>query len=59
MVKIKAIITDGENTKEFELKEKRFKTGSRGFHGFGKAYFNDKKYQVNILVVKIGSKEVE
>ena len=48
-------IDDVEQT--FFLDEKEFKTGSRGFHGQGKmAVGNGKRYQVNILVVEIGSK---
>jgi hypothetical protein len=52
----KAIINiDGVDNK-FDLFEKTFKTGSKGFHGFGKMFANGKLYQVNILVVEIGSK---
>jgi len=48
---------DGDEWK-FPLNPKRFRTGSRGFHGFGKIYLkNGKRYQVNIIVVEIGSKE--
>jgi hypothetical protein len=39
--------------------EKNFKTGSRGFHAQGKMQIGEKNYQVNILVVEIGSKPKE
>ena len=45
-----------ENPVMFILNPKSFSTGSRGFHGKGKAEFNGKRYQVNLLVVEIGSK---
>ena len=40
-----------------QLGEKTFKTGSTGYHGFGKLDTGGKKYQVNVLLVKIGSKK--
>jgi len=40
----------------FILNEKKFSTGSRGFHGHGKMQIGDKNYQVNIQLVEIGSK---
>jgi hypothetical protein len=36
--------------------EKVFKTGSRGFFGMGKIQINDKRYQVQVQLVEIGSK---
>jgi hypothetical protein len=40
----------------FVLKEKEFKTGSTGFHAFGKVLVDGEKYQANLLLVKVGSK---
>ena len=36
---------------------KAFKTGSKGFYGQGKFEFEGKKYQVQVQMVEIGSKE--
>jgi len=36
--------------------EKVFKTGSRGFFGMGKIQIEDKRYQVQVQLVEIGSK---
>jgi hypothetical protein len=36
--------------------EKNFKTGSRGFFGMGKIAINEKRYQVQVQLVEIGSK---
>ena len=36
--------------------EKVFKTGSRGFFGMGKLQIDDKRYQVQVQLVEIGSK---
>ena len=36
--------------------EKAFKTGSRGFFGMGKIQIDDKRYQVQVQLVEIGSK---
>jgi hypothetical protein len=36
--------------------EKVFKTGSRGFFGMGKIQIDEKRYQVQVQVVEIGSK---
>ena len=39
-----------------QLASKQFKTGSTGYHGFGKVEVaGDGKYQINVLAVKIGS----
>lgn len=47
-------------SQDFILNAKEFRTGSKGFHGFGKLAINDKeKYQVNILCTLIGSKPKE
>ena len=36
--------------------EKLFKTGSRGFFGMGKIQIEEKRYQVQVQLVEIGSK---
>jgi len=36
--------------------EKVFKTGSRGYFGMGKIQIGDKRYQVQVQLVEIGSK---
>ena len=36
--------------------EKVFKTGSRGFFGMGKLQIDEKRYQVQVQLVEIGSK---
>jgi hypothetical protein len=36
--------------------EKVFKTGSHGFFGMGKIQIDDKRYQVQVQLVEIGSK---
>jgi len=51
-----ATIHIGDEETSFILNPKKFRTGSRGYHGQGKAEFGGKRYQVNILVVEIGSK---
>lgn len=43
----------------FILNEKSFKTGSKGFHAYGKMQIGQKNYQVNIQCVEIGSKPKE
>ncbi len=54
-VNVATIVLNG-GKQEFLLNEKDFKTGSRGYHGQGKMQVGDKRYQVNILCVEIGSK---
>jgi len=36
--------------------EKQFKTGSRGFFGMSKIQIGEKRYQVQVQLVEIGSK---
>ena len=47
-------------SQEFPLTERNesnpFKTGSRGFNVMGKLQFGEKKYQVGVNIVEIGSK---
>lgn len=40
----------------FALNEKDFKTGSKGFQAIGKMEVQGKRYQVNCMLVEIGSK---
>ncbi len=40
-----------------ELKERKFRTGSRGYHLGDKVIINGKEYQVNFLLIEIGSKK--
>jgi hypothetical protein len=54
-----ATIQLGGKKMEFPLGKKDFKTGSRGYHAQGKMMSGGKNYQVNILVVEIGSKPKE
>ena len=46
----------GESLAVFSLPAKEFKTGSRGFYANGKAEIGGKRYQVQIQLVEIGSK---
>lgn len=41
---------------ELSAPEKLFKTGSRGFFGMGKIQIGEKRYQVQVQMVEIGSK---
>jgi hypothetical protein len=54
-VNLATIQMNGEK-QNFILNKKNFKTGSRGYHATGKIQVGDKRYQVNILCVEIGSK---
>jgi hypothetical protein len=36
--------------------EKLFKTGSRGYYGMAKIQMGEKRYQVQVQIVEIGSK---
>lgn len=51
-----AIIISEEPDKKVELKEKVFKSGSRGFFGNSVWQYRGKTYQVNILLYEKGSK---
>lgn len=44
---------------QFILNQKNFSTGSRGFHATAKMQVGEKRYQVNIQLVEIGSKPKE
>jgi hypothetical protein len=52
-----ATIQLNEEKQNFILNKKNFKTGSRGYHAQGKMQIGEKKYQINILCVEIGSKQ--
>lgn len=53
---IATIQLNGEK-QNFILNKKDFKTGSKGYHSNGKMQIGEKKYQINILCVEIGSKQ--
>ncbi len=54
-VNLATIQLNGEK-QNFILNKKNFKTGSRGYHATGKMQVGEKRYQINILCVEIGSK---
>jgi hypothetical protein len=47
---------DGETVGTLKAPEKVFKTGSRGFYGMGKIQIDEKRYQVQVQLVEIGSR---
>lgn len=47
---------EGQTIALMTVDPKNFKTGSRGFHGQGKIDFDGKKYQTQVQMVEIGSK---
>ena len=47
---------NGKMIGELSAPEKLFKTGSRGFFGMGKIQIGEKRYQVQVQMVEIGSK---
>ncbi len=47
---------DGQVVGMMMAEEKTFKTGSRGFYGNGKIAIGEKRYQVQVQLVEIGSK---
>lgn len=47
---------DGKVVGMMMAEEKTFKTGSRGFYGMGKIAIGEKRYQVQVQLVEIGSK---
>jgi hypothetical protein len=57
-MKIVAELKDQESRSlaTFNLPTKVFKTGSRGFYASGKVEIEGKRYQVQIQLVEIGSK---
>ena len=47
---------NGSLVGELSAPEKLFKTGSRGYFGMGKIQIGEKRYQVQVQLVEIGSK---
>ncbi len=47
---------DGKVVGMLVAEAKNFKTGSRGFFGMGKIAIEEKRYQVQVQLVEIGSK---
>jgi hypothetical protein len=47
---------DGQVVGIMMTEQKTFKTGSRGFYGNGKIAIGEKRYQVQVQLVEIGSK---
>ncbi|MFZ5881148.1 MAG: hypothetical protein ACOY0R_17405 [Chloroflexota bacterium] len=53
------IKSDNQSVSIMTAAEKVFKTGSRGYFGMGKIQIGEKRYQVQIQMVEIGSKPKE
>ncbi len=49
--------SEGESLGVLTVAPKEFKTGSRGFYANGKMEIEGKRYQVQVQMVEIGSKE--
>lgn len=56
MVTTVVVREDGHEIAMFSALPKTFKTGSKGYHAFGKVALAGKAYQANIMLVEIGSK---
>jgi hypothetical protein len=50
------ICLDGKELAEVDLQPKEFSTGSRGYHKSSKIEIEGQRYQLNFMLVKIGSK---
>ena len=50
-------IAEGQTVSVVSLPPKDFKTGSKGFYANGKVEIEGKRYQMQIQLVEIGSKE--
>ncbi len=50
---------DAQTVSVMTAAEKVFKTGSRGYFGMGKIQIGEKRYQVQVQLVEIGSKPKE
>ena len=48
--------TAGNQVAVLSLPEKEFKTGSKGYFATGKASVGEKRYQLQVQLVEIGSK---
>lgn len=56
-MKPKLTITIADNEHTITMNEKKFKTGSRGFHGLAKIDLGGGlRYQGNFMLIEIGSK---
>ncbi|MBI5297929.1 MAG: hypothetical protein HY869_20815 [Chloroflexi bacterium] len=53
------IKSDNQSVSIMTAAEKVFKTGSRGYFTMGKVQIGEKRYQVQIQMVEIGSKPKE
>jgi len=50
------IFSDSKEIAEVTLEAKVFSTGSKGFHKSSKVEIDGERYQLNFMLVKIGSK---
>jgi len=50
------IFSEGKEIAEVPLETKTFSTGSKGYHKSSKIEINGERYQLNFMLVKIGSK---
>ena len=50
------ICLDGKELEEVDLQPKEFSTGSKGYHKSSKIEIEGERYQLNFMLVKIGSK---
>ena len=50
---------DGKEVSIVQLDDKVFSTGSRGYHTSKKIELDDKRYQLNFMLVEIGSKTAQ
>jgi hypothetical protein len=50
------ILLNGKELSEVELQAKEFSTGSKGYHKSTKVEIEGERYQLNFMLVKIGSK---
>jgi hypothetical protein len=50
------ICLDGKELAEVDLQPKEFSTGSKGYHKSSKIEIEGERYQLNFMLVKIGSK---
>ena len=55
MITVKICI-DGQELAEVDLQPKEFSTGSKGYHKSSKIEIEGERYQLNFMLVKIGSK---
>jgi len=51
-----ATITIDKAEQSVVLNKKTFSTGSKGYNGYGKMQVDEKRYQISINIVEIGSK---